>query len=552
MAKLTIGVDFGTLSARALLIDAETGEELAEAVSPYAHGVMDTALPCGIPLPPHYALEHPRDYLESFSEVVCNVIRKANADPRDVVGIGLDFTTCTLLSLDGDGEPLCFRPEWEHTPLAYTLLWKHHAAQAYADEINKLADERNEPWMDDYGRKISSEWMFPKILQIAREEPALYRATAQFCEAGDWMIRVITGEDVHSACFAGIKSMWNAKRGYPSNDFFRALDPALDGIIGTKVSEKVLPVGGVAGRLNPRGARLTGLPEGVAVAVPVADAHTAMPALGVTDEGTPVLILGTSIVQLVHRNEEKPIPGICGFVTDGVIPGRTTYEAGQSGGGDIYDWYVRQVPASYEREAAERGISVHRLLREKVQDLPAGASGLLALDWVNGNRNPFQNGNLSGVMLGMTMTTKPEEIYRAWIESTAYGTRWLLENFERHGIPVRDICASGGIARKDPMTMRIFADITKKSIRVAGVEQGAARGSAIYAAVAGGVWGSIPEAARALRVPDACVYHPDPAQSRVYDRLYAEYCRLFDAFGRGENPVLETLSALRKVQTENR
>lgn len=547
MEQWTIGVDFGTLSARALLVNARTGEEVAEAVAPYAHGVMDQSLPCGAALPPDFALQHPRDYTEALRTVVRSVLSQSGIDPRGVVGLGVDFTTCTLLPLDADGTPLCFDPAWEREPLAYAILWKHHAAQSYADELTALAQKRGETWLGDYGNRISSEWTFPKIMQVAREAPALFRATARFSEAGDWIVRILTGAEVHSASFAGLKSFWSRKRGFPSPSFLREADPALDGIVGTKISPRVDDVASFAGRLNADGARLTGLPEGVAVSVPIADAHAAMPALGIADDGTLALILGTSLVHLVNCGEEKPVPGVCAHVTDGVIPGHTTYEAGQSGGGDIFDWFVHtQIPATYEREAAKKGISIHQLLREKVRALPAGASGLLALDWVNGCRSPYQNGDLSGVLLGLNLRTTPEEIYRAWIESTAYGTRRVLELYESGGIPVRDLCATGGIARKDPMLMQIFADVTGKPIRVGGAAQAAARGSAIYAAVVGGVYASLPEAIRALRVPDIGVYRPRPAETRVYNALYAEYRRLSVCLAEGENRVLEKLSAMRK------
>ena len=547
MGVYTVGVDFGTLSARALLLDAQSGEELAEAVSPYAHGVMDAALPDGTPLPPQYALQHPGDYVEALRASVGEVLETSGIDPREVVGLCVDFTCCTLLSLDENGVPLCCDPAFQNVPLAHVLLWKHHAAQPYANELTRLLAARAPDLLAAYGGRVSGEWLFPKIMQIAHEAPDVFRRTARFCEAGDWITGRLIGRAVNSATYAGLKAFWNERDGYPANALLREADPALDGIVGTKISPRVDKVGSLAGRLTEAGAAMTGLSVGTAVAVPVADAHAAMPALGIEGDGDLAMILGTSIVHLVNCAEEKPIPGVCARVKDGVVPGRTTYEAGQSGGGDIFDWFVRtQVPARYAAEAAARGVSVHQLLREKAGPKPAGASGLLALDWVNGSRSPYQNGDLSGAVLGLTMTTAPEDVYRAWIEATAYGTRTIIDNFEANGVPVRSVCATGGIARKDPMLMQIFADVTGRPIRVGGASQAGARGSAIYAAAAGGVYGNVSEAIRALRVPDVGVFEPRPREQATYRTLYAAYRRLCDRFALGGDDTMQLLADLRR------
>ena len=542
--QYVIGLDYGTLSGRCVLADAENGEEAAESVLNYAHGVMDEALPDGQKLPPQWALQHPQDYLDVLKFTVRDVLRKANVTPEQVRGIGVDFTACTLLPVDADGIPLCCKPEWEHEKHAYVKLWKHHAAQGQADRINALAHNRGEEWIDAYGGKLSSEFALPKILQTLEEAPEVYSAADRFTEAGDWLSRVLTGVETHSAVFAGYKATWNAESGYPSNDFFCALDRRLDGIVGSKLSEHVLGVDRIAGRLDAHGAELTGLPEGTPLALPMIDAHAAMPALGVTGEHELMLIVGTSACHIVNAREKRTVGGICGYVKDGVIPGFYTYEAGQAGVGDIFDWFVRNgIPAAYTEEADRRGISLHKLLREKAERQKPGAHGLLALDWWNGNRSVLVNAGLSGMLLGMTLSTKPEDIYRALIEATAYGLRVIVEQYEASGITIDRITAAGGIAQKDAMMMQIYADVLGRPIRIGGSTQAGALGSAMYGAVAGGLYSDIHAAAEKMARPAVKTYVPDAENHAIYSGLYAEYKTLHDYFGR-ENPVMERLKAM--------
>ena len=547
MAKYVIGIDFGTLSGRALLVDAVTGEEKAEAVLDFRHGVMDEELPCGKKLPGQYALQHPNDYLEVLQTVVPKVLKDANVAPEEVVGLGIDFTSCTMLPLDEQMEPFCTKPEWSEEPHAYVKLWKHHAAQPYADEINELAAVRNEEWLPRYGNKVSCEAFFPKIMQILREAPEIYQKTFRFMEAGDWIAYKLTGEETHGVSFAGYKGFWNAETGYPSNEFLKALDPGLDGIVGTKIDPRVTCIDQIAGRLNEAGAALTGLAVGTPLALPIIDAHAAMPALNITGDGDLMLIIGTSGCHILNAAVEKPVEGICGYVKDSVIPGMYTYEAGQAAVGDVFDWFVHHgVPASYQEEAASRGVSIHKILREKASGLRPGESGLVALDWQNGNRSVLMDSDLSGMILGMTLSTKPEELYRAWIEATAYGTRMIVEQYEKNQISLNRICAAGGIAMKDEMLMQIYADVLGREISVAGTTQAGALGSAIYAAVAGGLYENVQEAAAKLARPDKCSYRPIPENKEVYNELYAEYKTLHDYFGRGENHVMKRLNSIAK------
>lgn len=547
MKGYTVGIDFGTLSGRAVLMDAQSGEILGSAVMAYPHGVLSDMLPDGTVLPVHTALQHPEDYLGVLRTVVREVLKKANARAEDVLGIGFDFTACTMLPLNERMMPLCMDDGYAHEPNAYVKLWKHHASEPDAQKITEIARRRGEPFLARYGGKISSEWMIPKILQILRESPQIYEKTYRFSEAADWIFWLLTEKEIYSAPFAGFKALWNEEEGYPSPDFFEAVDPRMKNLIGTKLSEKITPICRTGFSLSRSGAELVGLPEGTPVAVPLLDAHASMPALGVTKEGLLMLILGTSAVHMANAREMHSVSGICGSVRDGVIPGFVSYEAGQACCGDHFDWFVKNaLPASYKEDAEKQGMNPHRYLREKAKKLSAGESGLLCLDWFNGNRSVLCDSDLRGMILGLTLNTKPEEIYRALIEATAYGTRMILENFEKNGIPTGQIIASGGIAEKDEMMMQIYADVMGCPITVSDATMSASVGSAMYAAVAAGCYETIEAASEQLAKKTGRTYTPIESNVAIYDRLYEEYKALHDYFGRGENNVMKRLSAIGK------
>lgn len=538
MKIYTIGIDFGTLSGRCVLVDCESGQELAEAVCDYAHGVMDACLPTGRKLPPLFALQHPADYLEVVKTTVREVLKKTQIAPEQVKGIGIDFTACTVLPVDKEGTPLCMLPEFENEPHAYVKLWKHHAAQPEADELNALAEKRKEPWLNAYGGRVSSEWALPKLLEILRNAPEVYRETARFMEAADWLVSKLIGEEIHSLPFAGYKALYH-NNSYPSNEFMTALDKNLDGVVGTKLSEKIVDFHRPAGTLTQEGAELTGLPVGTVVAVPQIDAHAAMPALQITGDGELMIIMGTSSCHIVNTKEGKDVLGVCGYVPDGVIPGLVTYEAGQAAVGDIFDWFVKNcVPAAYAEEAKSRNISLHTLLTEKAEKLAVGQTGLVALDWFNGNRSVLDDSRLSGMILGLTLGTKPEHIYRALLEATAYGTKMILDTL---AFPIHTIKVAGGIANKNALLMQLYADVLNREIQVCQSTQAGALGSAIYGAAAAGIYPTIAEAAKVMGAPVAKTYYPNPENQKAYEKLYGEYVALHDHFGRGGNDVMHRL-----------
>ncbi len=551
MSKYSIGVDYGTLSGRALIVNVETGEELASSVYEYPHSVMSETLPCGKKLGFDWALQHPQDYLDVLYNTIPDVLRQSGISADDVVGIGLDFTACTILPAKKDGTPLCFLPEYKSEPHAYVKLWKHHAAQAQANKLNEIAEERNEAWLKNYGGKISSEWAIPKIWQVLEEAPEIYDAADTFIEAADWVVWQLCGKENRNSCCAGYKEMWNKKTGYPSNDFFKALDPRLENVVDEKLSRDISPMGSKAGGLTAEMAEKLGLKEGTAIAQAIIDAHVFVPAVGIAEAGKMLAIMGTSTCHMLLGNEEKQVKGICGVVEDGILPGFFGYEAGQSCVGDHFAWFIDNcLPASYYEEAKAKGMNIHKFLREKAEKYKPGESGLVALDWWNGNRSCLVDVDLTGMILGMTLLTKPEEIYRALIEATAYGTRMIIETFREYGVEVNEFYAAGGIAKKDPMTMQIYADVIGLPVKIAGSDQGGALGSAIFGAVAAGKanggYDDVFEAASKLGKVMDIVYLPKKENAEIYDKLFAEYKILHDYFGKGANDVMKRLKEIKK------
>ncbi|MBK4203970.1 ribulokinase [Bacillus spizizenii] len=549
----TIGVDFGTLSGRAVLVHVETGEELASAVKEYRHAVIDTVLPkTGHKLPRDWALQDPADYLEVLETTIPSLLEQTDVEPKDIIGIGIDFTACTILPVDSTGQPLCMLPEYEEEPHSYVKLWKHHAAQKHADRLNQIAEEEGEDFLLRYGGKISSEWMIPKVMQIAEEAPHIYEAADRIIEAADWIVYQLCGSLKRSNCTAGYKAIWSEKAGYPSEDFFGKLNPLMKTITNDKLAGSIHSVGEKAGGLTEKMAQLTGLLPGTAVAVANVDAHVSVPAVGITEPGKMLMIMGTSTCHVLLGEEVHIVPGMCGVVDNGILPGYAGYEAGQSCVGDHFDWFVKTcVPQAYREEAEEKNIGVHELLSEKANLQAPGESGLLALDWWNGNRSTLVDADLTGMLLGMTLLTKPEEIYRALVEATAYGTRMIIETFKESGVPIEELYAAGGIAEKNPFVMQIYADVTNMDIKISGSPQAPALGSAIFGALAAGKenggYDDIKEAAAHMGKLKDISYTPNAENAAVYEKLYAEYKELVHYFGK-ENHVMKRLKTIKNLQ----
>ncbi|WP_026974273.1 ribulokinase [Alicyclobacillus contaminans] len=541
----TIGIDFGTLSGRVMLLNVEDGQEVAVDVVPYEHGVLDRELPTGEPLPPDWALQHPKDYLEVIYRGIPSVISKGGVDPDEVVGIGVDFTSCTVLPTLRDGTPLCLVEGWEHRPHAWPKLWKHHSAQPLADRMNQVARARSESFLSRYGGAISSEWYFPKLLQIFEEDREVYHASDRFLEAADWIVWHLTGRECRNSCTAGFKAMWSQDEGLPSADYFRAVHPQFENP-AEKLGNQFHPLGTRAGALRAEVAARLGLRPSVAVAVGNVDAMVCVPSVGVTGPGTLVMVIGTSICHVAVSQDEVRLPGITGVVRDGVLPGMFGYETGQAAVGDMFQWFVSTLSQTDIQQSAERlGRSVHDDLQQLAAEIPPGSHGLVVLDWWNGNRSILGDADLSGVIMGLTLSTTYAEMYRALLESVAFGTRRILENFEQHHLPMQKIAACGGISHKNPLLMQIYADVCGVPVEVFASKEVPARGAAMFGAVAAGVFPTIQDAARRLASPVERVYYPHAEAQQVYDRVYQLYHRLYHLLGDTHRALMHEAKQIR-------
>ncbi len=529
-----LGLDFGTASVRALVVETRTGQERGSAVADYRHGVIDAALPgSSARLPADWALQHPGDYLEAIERAVPAALAAARVGPAAVVGIGIDFTSCTILPVGADGAALCLDPKWAARPHAWVKLWKHHAAQPQADRINAVAAARREAFLADYGGKTSSEWLCAKALQVLEEDAEVFDAAAAFVEAGDWVVRELTGVLVRNSCGAGYKGFWSRERGFPTRDFFGSLDPRF-AALADKLGGEILPPGRAVGGLTPAMARRLGLSAGTAVGAAIIDAHSAVPAATVVGTGRMVMVIGTSTCHMLLADRHAAVEGIGGVVKDGIVEGFYGYEAGQPAVGDLFGWFAK-LAGSGDFGALERDAAA----------CPPGGRGLLALDWWNGNRSVLVDANLSGLIVGLTLSTTAPEIYRALIEATGYSTRRILEAFEAQRIPVTELIAVGGLAERSPLLLQVYADITRRPIALAATANASALGAAMLGAVAAGVerggHASFVGAARAMAHLKADTVRPDPEAAAAYDSLYRDWLELHDHFGRGGSGVMARL-----------
>lgn len=547
-SRATVGVDFGTESARAVLVDVETGRELATSVHRYASGVIDQRLPgAGTVLPPDWALQDPDDYVEAMGATVRAVLAESRIEPSSVIGIGIDFTACTMLPVTADGTPLCRLPDLRPNPHSWVKLWKHHAAQPKADLINETAETRGEKWLDRYGRKTSSEWFFAKALQILDEAPDIYARADRLIEAADWVVWQLTGVETRNSCTAGYKALWSKRDGFPDRQFFASLDPGFADVVDEKMSRDIASLGERAGVITPSAADLTGLLPGTPVAVANVDAHVSVPAATVVGPGRLVAVMGTSTCHVALAEIDRVVPGFCGVVEDGVIPGLFGYEAGQAAVGDMFAWF-----AGLLSNAGSPSETLHQSLEQEARKLTPGESGLVALDWWNGNRSVLVDAELTGLLMGATLATRPGEIYRAMLEATVFGTRVIIEALESAGVPIDEIVGCGGLPFQNHLLMQLTADITRRPVRVAASRQTPALGSAMFAAVAAGPdmggHASIVEASAAMARLGEDEYLPSGTAEPVYDDLYGIYRDLHDNFAGGSSEMRR----LRSVQDRAR
>ncbi len=540
-----IGVDFGTASARTLLLDLRSGEEVALSELAYPHGVIDDILPeTHERLPLDWALHDPDDYRYVLEAGIQGVLAERPDAASEVVGIGIDATSCTVLPVTADGTPLCELAMWRARPHAWPKLWKHHAAQHVANRLNEVALERKEAFLARYGGRISSEWYFPKLIEIWLEDRGVYDASDAFIEVADWVVWYLSGHQRRSACPAAYKALWSDQDGIPGAAFFDAAYPGFSEP-AAKLGSEFLPLGSSAGPVRPELARKLGLPENVAVAVGNVDSFVSFPGAGAEGAGTYVMVIGTSICDLVVHPTEITLSGITGVAKDGIVPGLFGYEAGQAAVGDMLGWFADIVAGGGGNEAA----AALPALERAAADLAPGATGLVALDWWNGNRSVLADADLSGVVAGLTLSTTAVEIYRALLESIAFGNKAVLDNFRDGGFDLNDVVACGGIAEKSPLLMQMLADVCGLTVMVPASSQVPARGSALFGAVAAGRerggFGTIADAAKALRPPAGATYVPRPKATATYGEVYRIWKDLHDTLGRAHPTWLHELKRLK-------
>jgi L-ribulokinase len=529
--KYVIGVDYGTLSGRALLVRVSDGIEIASAVHEYKHAVIEDVLPSSKKkLPPDWALQVPSDYVEVLKITVPAVLESSGISPDDVIGIATDFTACTVLPVTEEGIPLSELPQFKDDPHAYIKLWKHHAAQPHADRINELAHAREEKWISRYGGKISSEWEFAKALQVLEESPEVYAFMRYWIEAADWIVWKLSGNYVRNICTAGYKGIYQDGK-YPSSEFLENLNPKFANFVSEKLEHTLGELGASAGALSQEAAEWTGLRAGIAVAVGNVDAHVTAAAANAVNPGQMVAIMGTSTCHVMVSDVLAEVPGMCGVVPGGIVSGMLGYEAGQSGVGDIFGWFANNYSSEeYQAKARSLGVDIHTYFSDLSAKQPVGAHGLIALDWQSGNRSTLVDHQLSGMILGLTLSTRPEEIYRAIVESTAYGARKIVETFNKSGVQVKEFIAAGGLI-KNKFVMQIYSDVLNMPITVIKSAQGPALGSAIHAAVAAGAYKDVVEASAAMGGVEDERFNPISENAEKYNELFRHYDKLYEDFG---------------------
>ncbi len=549
--KYTIGIDFGTESARAVLVDVSNGKLAASSVYQYTHGVITEKLPGSEEeLDPDFALQHPKDYINALKRTVPKLMKESQIDSDQIIGIGTAFTGSTILPTTDDGTPLALIEDYADDPQAWPKLWKHHAAQDKANRITQLAVERFETFLDRYGGRINAEWFFPKLWEIFDNSSSVYNAADRIIEASDWIVWQLTGVETRNLCAAGYKALWSKSEGFPLETFFAAMDSDLANVVDKKMKREITPLGEQVGELTEEAAKWMKLKPGIPVSTGILDGHAAVPAATVVEPGKMAIILGTSFVHMILSNKEYRVPGMCGMVEDGIIPGLMGYEAGQAGGGDHFAWFMKNsVPSEYEKEARKRKISLYQLLEEKATELKPAESGLIALDWWNGNRSILVDGDLTGLILGYSLATKPEEIYRAILEATVFGTRKIFETFIASGVPINEIIVTGGGLTKNDLLMYILANVTRMEIKLAECPYTSALGAAMYASVAAGPekggYKTIQDASKNMAHLQEKTFVPNNNDKKTYNRLYSEYTLLHDYFGYGHNDAMKRLKNLR-------
>lgn len=547
----TIGIDFGTYSCTAILVDVNNGRQAASASVRYAHGVITDTLPDSkVKLEPNWALQHPNDFITAIKRAVPKLLRESQIEPDQVIGIGVAFAGSIVMPTTADGTPLAMLKEYHDEPHAWPKTWQHRAADEYANRLTQLAADRFETFLDRYGGKIDAEWFFPKVWETYENASSVYDNAGRFIEAGDWIVWQLTGVESRNLSAAGFKAFWSKSEGFPLETFFAAMDPGLSNIIEEKMKAEITPLGRQVGELTEEAANWLKLKPGIPVATSMLNHQAAVPATTVVEPGKMVIILGASNTLMILADKEFRVPGMVGMVEDGIIPGYIGYEAGQFCCADQFDWFIKNsVPEDYAREARKRKIDPQNLMEGEASKLEAGESGLISLDWWNGNRSILVDNDLSGLILGYNLNTRPEEVYRTMLEATAFGTRKIIETFIASGVPINELIITGGAPTQNKLLLNILASVTRMEIKLAKSDYPSALGSAIFAAVAAGEeregYNTIQEASLNMAHLHKETFIPDSNDKKTYNRLYSEYTLLHDYFGYGHNNAMKRLKAIR-------
>ncbi|MEN1967882.1 ribulokinase [Lentibacillus sp. N15] len=555
MEKYTIGIDFGTESGRVIIANVRNGNIKALCVIPYTHGVITQMLPIKQPIsiPHDFALQHPGDYLEVLYQGIPKAISGSEISPDQIIGIGIDFTSSTMIPTDQNLKPLCFYPSLRANPHSWAKLWKHHGPKHETNILHDRAIQVKPDWLKRYGFNISREWLIPKCFEVLNQDEFIYNQADLFLEAGDWIVAQLTGQVVRSNCSLGFKALWHETKGFPET-FLSTIHPELGQMIHTKLRGKIGKVGECAGYLTTEMATKLGLPAELPVGVAIVDAHSAVLGTGVADSNRLAMVMGTSTCHMMLNEQEVPMPGISGIVKDAIVPGFYAYESGQSAVGDLFGWYANQVPFSFADEANKLQISVFDLLEKKAQQKKPGESGLIALDWHNGNRSILSDSDLTGLIVGLTLTSQPEDIYRAYMEATAFGAKIIVKNYEEGGIQINDILACGGLPQRNECLMQIYADVLNHSINVFSTEYAPAIGAAMLGATAAGKssggFDNVHDAVKQMQQPVLKTYHPIKKHVQIYEELFNIYKQLHNHFGY-ENIMKKLKSVSTQIQTAN-
>lgn len=549
MSCYTIGVDFGNNSGRAVLVDVSTGEVVKSATYDYYYGIMSKNFIDGMPLPNKFALAHPQDFLDVLSNVVREVISEISLS--DIIGIGIDCSSCSMLPVTSDGTPLCFLNEFKNNPHAYVKLTMHTSAIKEAKKLTSTALNRNEKFISIINNSISPEMMLSKILETYNEAPEVYNAAAHFVEVADWLVWRLTGNNIHNSYSAAYKSFWTKEDGYPSKDYFKAIDEGFENVIADKLSATIKPAGTLAGTITRQGSRLCGLNSGTAVSVASPDLLSCVPAVKMYSSNKMIAVMGKSTIFMVLADKSPTIKGLSGPSTDSVFENTISYKGKQECVGETYSWFLNNyIPPEYLENAKKEGRNTHSYMAQQMMKLKPGENGILALNWLRGNKSVLENPNLSALFVGLTPDSKTEHLYRAIIEGMAFDTRRIIDVFEAASIEIDTFFGVGTIAERNAFIMQLYADILKTPIKVAGSPLAPAIGSAIFASVAAGVanggYKTIADASKVMGTLKPTTYYPILENSNIYDKMYEQYVKLYNMFSSREDNIMTNLKNIQQ------